>query len=255
MHEHALSIGFPATNNEAEYEALIAGLTRFATSLPPTSSIPPVSYIGGLILASTFVWSTNRKCQASFKSSMVGVPVATPEVAPWPTVPFLRDIGGRRWYILLPNHYTKWVEAKVLITIMVADVENFLWKQIFIRFGVPYAIVFDNGTQFVATGSGQVKAANKAISVGLKHRLTNKRGKWATELPDVAATRPTARTINFDVPASDAMLAAEANRIDELLDDAHVKYAAYQQQLAWSYNKTLWTRPFNVDDLVLWHMV
>lgn len=26
MHEHALSIGFPATNNEAEYEALIAGL-------------------------------------------------------------------------------------------------------------------------------------------------------------------------------------------------------------------------------------
>lgn len=26
MHEHALSIGFPATNNEVEYEALIAGL-------------------------------------------------------------------------------------------------------------------------------------------------------------------------------------------------------------------------------------
>lgn len=34
-------------------------------------------------------------------------------------------------------------------------------------------------------GNGQAKAANKAISAGLKHWLTNKRGKWANGLPDV----------------------------------------------------------------------
>lgn len=38
---------------------------------------------------------------------------------------------------------------------------------------------------FYPQGNGQAKAANKAISAGLKRRLTNKCRKWAAELPDV----------------------------------------------------------------------
>jgi hypothetical protein len=214
--------------------------------------------------------------------------------------------GGFTHIITATDYYTKWVEAKALITVTAADVESFLWKHIFTRFGVPYAIVSDNGTQFVADaikalykrrgvqmktasvsypqGNGQAEAANKAISAGLKRRLRNKRGKWAEELPDVlwgyrttprrgtgrtpysmafgveavlpvAVTRPTARTATFDVPTNDALLAAEADRIDDLRDSAHVKYAAYQQQLARSYNKNVRARPFNVDDLVLRQVV
>lgn len=45
----------------------------------------------------------------------------------------------------------------------------------------------------------------------------------------VAITRPIARTTTFDVPAKDAMLAAEADCIDDFRDDAHIKYGAYQQ--------------------------
>lgn len=82
------------------------------------------------------------------------------------------------------------MEAKALITISAVDVENFLWKQIITRFGVPYAIVSDNGTKFVANaikalykkhniqmktasvsyprGNRQAEASNKAISAGLK---------------------------------------------------------------------------------------
>ncbi|KAF7149734.1 hypothetical protein RHSIM_Rhsim02G0192700 [Rhododendron simsii] len=48
---------------------------------------------------------------------------------------------------------------------------------------------------------------------------------------------------------------AESDHLDELRDDAHVKYAAYQQQLARSYNKNVRTRPFNIDNLVLRQVV
>ncbi|KAF7154625.1 hypothetical protein RHSIM_Rhsim01G0168700 [Rhododendron simsii] len=64
-------------------------------------------------------------------------------------------------------------------------------------------------------------------------------------------SKPTARTSTFDVLANDAMLAAKADHIDNFQDDAHVKYDAYQQQLAQSYNKNDGARPFSVDDLVL----
>ncbi|KAF7114617.1 hypothetical protein RHSIM_RhsimUnG0083300 [Rhododendron simsii] len=112
------------------------------------------------------------------------------------------------------------------------------------------------GGRHYRQGNSQAEAANKAISIGLKHRLTNKCSKWAAELLDVlrgyhttprrgtgwtpysmafsievvlpmAVTRPTARIATFNVPTNDAMLAAEADYIDELQDDAHIKYAAY----------------------------
>lgn len=71
----------------------------------------------------------------------------------------------------------------------------------------------------------------------------------------VAITKPTACTATFDIPTNDAMLASKVDRIDDLQDDAHVKYAAYQQQLAQGYNKNVRVQPFNVDDLVLRQMV
>lgn len=64
---------------------------------------------------------------------------------------------------------------------------------------MPYAIISDNGTQFIAEavktlckkenirvynstvaypqGNGQAEASNKSILAGLKRRLTHKRGK------------------------------------------------------------------------------
>lgn len=232
-----------------------------------------------------------------------------PISSPWPFAQWGIDLvgelpiapGGFKHIITATDYYTKWVEVEALVTTMAADVESFLWKQIITRFGVPYAIVSDNGTQFVADaikalykkhniqmktasayypqGNGQAEASNKSISAELKRRLTNKRGKWVEELPTVlwgycttprrgtgrtpfsmafgveamlplAATRPIAQTTTFDVLASDAMLIAEADCVD-LRDEAHVKYIAYQQQLARGYNKDVRAWPFNVDDLVL----
>ena len=135
--------------------------------------------------------------------------------SPWPFAVWGLDIvgkmpkarGGYIFLITATDLYTKWVEAAPLRKIRAEDVEVFLWKQIISRFGVPFAILSDNGTQFVAEaikilyqkhnitiknssvsypqGNGQAEASNKTITRGLKKRLDEKLGNWVEELPHV----------------------------------------------------------------------
>lgn len=94
-----------------------------------------------------------------------------------------------------------------MVTIEEADVICFVWRNIISRFGVPFAIITDNGKQFTGqkyrallnkyeikwdtstprypNGNGQAEASNKAISARLKRRLESRRGKWAEELSRV----------------------------------------------------------------------
>ena len=94
-----------------------------------------------------------------------------------------------------------------MVTIEDKDVKRFSWRNIVSRFGIPYAFISDNGTQFVGDlfsnfctehrinfynstphypqGNGQAEASNKTISSGLKIRLEAKRGKWEQELARV----------------------------------------------------------------------
>ena len=46
------------------------------------------------------------------------------------------------------DYLTKWVEAEPLSSITEHDSKNFVWKSIVTRFGIPRALVSDNGTQF-----------------------------------------------------------------------------------------------------------
>ncbi|XP_058217932.1 uncharacterized protein LOC131328958 [Rhododendron vialii] len=134
--------------------------------------------------------------------------------------------------------FTKWVEASPLVKTTAGDVERFIWKHIISRFGVPYAILSDNGSQFVASaiktfyakrhitihnssvaypqGNGQAEASNKTITRGLKRRLDRK--------------------LDF---------------AEELRDNANLRHAAYQQEVARGYNRNVRACPFNVGDLVL----
>ncbi|KAH7840417.1 hypothetical protein Vadar_016551 [Vaccinium darrowii] len=254
-----------------------------------------------------------KKCEACQKHSPILHQPAMclqPVTSPWPFAQWGLDIvgvlptapGGFRHLITATDYFTKWVEAEPLIHITATEVEQFIWKNIISRFGVPYAIISDNGTQFVAEaiktlckkknirvynstvaypqGNGQAEASNKSISSGLKRRLTNKRGKWVEELPKVlwgyrttprrgtgrtpfsmaygteavlplAAVAPSARTEAFHPATNDEHLASELDQIEDLRDEANIKYAAYQQAVAQGYNKNVRTRPFNIDDLVL----
>ena len=74
----------------------------------------------------------------------------------WPFVQWRIDIidplplGKSRVKFLLVaiDYFIKWVEAEALATITEARIQNFVWKNIICRFGIPLTIISDNGRQF-----------------------------------------------------------------------------------------------------------
>ena len=92
-----------------------------------------------------------------------------------------------------------------MATITSAKVVSFVIKNIICRYGVPYKIITDNGTQFESSyfqdfcaqygitksfsavahpqANGQVEAVNKIIKSILKKRLRKAKGCWIDELP------------------------------------------------------------------------
>lgn len=209
--------------------------------------------------------------------------------------------GGFKFFIAATDYFTKWVEAEPLVTKTEADVRRFVWRNIVTRFGVPYAIVSDNGSQFVGKeltglcsefgikffnstpcypqGNGQAEASNKTVCAGIKRRLTAKRGKWAEHLPNVlwayrttprrstgqtpfalafgmeaviplASKFPIIRTEEFDANDNDASIEKDLDLAEEKREDARLKLANYQQEVAKGYNRSVRLKTFKPDDLV-----
>ena len=127
--------------------------------------------------------------------------------------PFPKAVGNKKYLLVCTDYFTKWVEAESLANIRDVDVKRFIWKNIVTRFGVPYALIFDNGLQFDSKAfrkycsdlgiknrystpaypqeNGQAEAVNKVIVNGLKKRLDDAKGKWIEELPHVLWTYQT----------------------------------------------------------------
>ena len=61
----------------------------------------------------------------------------------------INPMSRRKKYILVCTDYVmKWVEAKALYSANEQSVVDFLFEEIFTRFGVPHEIFTDQGTQF-----------------------------------------------------------------------------------------------------------
>jgi ribonuclease HI len=58
--------------------------------------------------------------------------------------------GNLKYVVVTVEYFSKWIEAKPLASITSAIVQKFFWQNIVCRFGVPKAIIVDNGTQFDA---------------------------------------------------------------------------------------------------------
>jgi len=56
--------------------------------------------------------------------------------------------GQRKYLFIAVDYFTKWIEAKAVASITIAEVRKFIWRNIITRFGIPRAIIFDNGRQF-----------------------------------------------------------------------------------------------------------
>ncbi|XP_028091258.1 uncharacterized protein K02A2.6-like [Camellia sinensis] len=63
-------------------------------------------------------------------------------------VPLLRAPGNKRFLIVATDYFTKWIEAEALIHIRDVNDKRFVWRNIITQFGIPRALVSDNGTQF-----------------------------------------------------------------------------------------------------------
>ena len=62
--------------------------------------------------------------------------------------PFPKVIGNKKYLLVCTDYFTKWVKTEPLTNIRDVDVKKFIWKNIVTRFGVPYALISDNGLQF-----------------------------------------------------------------------------------------------------------
>jgi hypothetical protein len=49
------------------------------------------------------------------------------------------------------EYFSKWVEAKPLLSITSVTIQKFFWQNIVCRFGVPYEVTVDNDKQFDST--------------------------------------------------------------------------------------------------------
>uniref|UniRef100_A0A2N9HX24 Integrase catalytic domain-containing protein n=1 Tax=Fagus sylvatica TaxID=28930 RepID=A0A2N9HX24_FAGSY len=138
-----------------------------------------------------------------------------PLSSPWPFAQWGLDIvgplprapGNKRFLIATTDYFTKWVEAEPLSNIRDVDTKRFLWKNIITRFGIPWAVISDNGTQFESRlfkgfcsnlsirnlfsspgypqSNGQAEVSNKVILNGIKRKLEAAKGKWVEELPSI----------------------------------------------------------------------
>ena len=138
--------------------------------------------------------------------------------------PFPEASPGRYKYLYVAiDYFTKWIEAMPTVTITARKTEEFVWKNLICRYGLPRVIITDNGTQFNCNqfrafcqewkidlrfasvahpqANGQVENANGQIVKALKKKLDAKKGKWAEILPQVLwANRTTEKGPTGETP-------------------------------------------------------
>uniref|UniRef100_A0A2N9HMF9 RNA-directed DNA polymerase n=1 Tax=Fagus sylvatica TaxID=28930 RepID=A0A2N9HMF9_FAGSY len=207
-----------------------------------------------------------------------------PLSSPWPFAqwgidivgPLPRAPGNKKFLIVATDYFTKWVEAEPLAHIRDTDAKRFLWKNVITRFGIPWAVISDNGTQF----ERQAEVSNKVILDGIKKRLEEAKGKWVEELPSVLWTHrtthrrstgetpfalaygveaviplevglPTTRTTEFDAEQNEDNLRKDLDLVEERRDMAAIRLTSYQRQMKRGYDRNIRPRSFQINDLVL----
>ena len=112
-----------------------------------------------------------------------------------------------KFIIVAVEYFTKWAEAEPLATITEQKIRNFVWRAIICRFGIPRALVSDNGKQFdnakfrdfcAELGiknyysspahpqtNGQAEVTIRTLKAALKTKLEDLKGSWVEYLPEV----------------------------------------------------------------------
>nr|GEV52931.1 reverse transcriptase domain-containing protein [Tanacetum cinerariifolium] len=140
---YALRFQFTASNNEAEYEALI----KRGKKVPHQG--PIVRIIGRGSLQAVIPYAVVKVRRTTPSRPL------TPITALWPFYKWGIDIAGFpkgsgkvKFLIVDMDYFTKLIEAKAVATITGSQVKKFVWDNIVCRFGLSGEIVSNNGKQF-----------------------------------------------------------------------------------------------------------
>ncbi|GKE11377.1 reverse transcriptase domain-containing protein [Tanacetum coccineum] len=186
---YALRFGFKATNNEAEYEALIASLriteqmeeilpeekkkARAVRRKARSMHAGPRSVVAKA-LRSGYYWPTmhvNARKLIRECNDCQGIDIAGP---------FLEGLGIVKFLIVAIDYFTMWIEAKPVATISGAQIKKFMWDNIVCRFGFPGEIISDNEKQFRDN-----PFKDWSLGEGIKARLDERSKNWLEEISHV----------------------------------------------------------------------
>ena len=198
--------------------------------------------LAGKVLRQGYYWPTMLKdatnlvkrcriCQEHAKISRLPAEPLTSITSPWPFQQWGLDIlgplpigkGQCKFIIVAVEYFTKWAEAEPLATITEQKIRNFVWRAIVCRFGIPRALVSDNGKQFDNAkfrdfcaelgiknyysspahpqSNGQAEVTIRTLKAALKTKLEDLKGSWVEYLPEVLwAYRTTQKSATRETP-------------------------------------------------------
>ncbi|XP_072087916.1 uncharacterized protein [Arachis hypogaea] len=259
--EHSLCFSFKASNNQAEYEALVAGLRR-GYSRPLLKCLDRNEAdlvlaeahegICGIhsgarsleqkILRAGFYWSSLwedsrkkvRTCdQCQKHAPIINIPAEHLHqfIISWPFNKWGIDILGlfptaprqMKYLVVAIDYFSKWIEAQPLARITSSQMISFVWKYIIYRFGIPRHIVTDNETPFRLVYGSEAMIPIEISQQSLRTQAEN----------------------------HDQARQAELDLIEEVRNTAAIRHRALQQQLGRRHAKRVQPRSFNIGDLVL----
>ncbi|XP_024178094.1 protein NYNRIN-like [Rosa chinensis] len=201
-------------------------------------------------------------------------------LAPWPFCQWGLDLIGKlptavgqfKYAIVAVDYQTKWVEAEPLVAITKEKVKNFLWKNIYCRFGVPDTIVIDNGTQF---NNDELRAYTENLGTRIlyaspAHPQTNEM-LWAIRTMATEATGEipfcmafgsevvlpietqiqSPRIEYFDTGTNSEGLQLDADLLKERRDVAHMHNLANKQRIARYYDAKVQSQTLKLGDWVM----
>ncbi|GAU32556.1 hypothetical protein TSUD_218140 [Trifolium subterraneum] len=186
--------------------------------------------------------------------------------------PFTRGNLQCRYLIVGVDYFTKWVEAEPLPEITSFRILRFFKRDILCRFGIPQAVVTDNGTQFTdktfrgflakintkhhftsvehPQTNGQAEAANRRYPMSFWDTPSCAYGTEAVIAVEIG--EPSRRTeAPLDEEMNDEAMREELDLVEEIRIAASLKEASLKQLVAARHDTKVIKRDFEVGSLVL----
>ncbi|XP_072077773.1 uncharacterized protein [Arachis hypogaea] len=249
--EHSLRFSFKASNNQAEYEALIAGLRR-GYSRPLLKCLDRTE--ADLVLSEAHEGICGIHCGARSLAQKV-----LRAGFYWPTI-----WDDSRQKVRTCDKCQKHSPMINVPAEQLHQSENLKIKQHFSSVEHPQS-------------NGLAEAANKVVLQALRKKLDDAKGLWAELVPEVLwAYNTTAHSTTKETPfrlvyGSEAMIPmeisqdslrtltehhdearqAELDLIEEIREISAIRHRALQQQLSRRHSRKVQPRTFNTGDLVL----